>query len=518
VRAVALLAVPLLLCTVAAADEIRLKDGEILFGTIESREKGKLTVRQGSQTRRLREADVAETLQGEDPYRRIAEREAALAPDDHGALSILARYAWDRRLDDEAWRLADAALAVTPSPSAHAWLPDASSDNLTIDGQPVAVWIAVRRGREPWRHRWGRARRRALSKGGGNSATETAIKRALDWLAAHQDEDGKLDADGFMRHDRDGDRCDGAGGGHHGERVPCPFDGATTAVALMAWLASGSTPASGPYRENVVRASTWCGYVLDRTPASGYALWNYGLCTQAMADLYAVTRGAAGTEERLKRAVLAICRLQRADGGWSYYMPIGDVPTTGIAASALALAGRARIPVPGTAVDRAIAFLDARVDPKSGRSEYHEGAERKGYTPTRANAATALTVRALFGRLEKAPGLGKQIAAIQQKPVWKLEFKQVKTRDGRKVRAQIGNLYPYLWYYTTMAMYERGGSSWSTWFGGLKKALLEGQRKDGSAAGSWDPKGQYSSSAGRVFVTGLCALMLQTPYRYPRSR
>jgi hypothetical protein len=73
-------------------------------------------------------------------------------------------------------------------------------------------------------------------------------------------------------------------------------------------------------------------------------------------------------------------------------------------------------------------------------------------------------------------------------------------------------------YYTTLALHEQGGARWSKWFGGLEKALRAGQRADGAAAGSWDPLGTYSSSAGRVFITGLCALMLQTPYRYPRTR
>ena len=122
----------------------------------------------------------------------------------------------------------------------------------------------------------------------------------------------------------------------------------------------------------------------------------------------------------------------------------------------------------------------------------------------------------MLGQLKQAPGLGKQVSAITEKPVWKLEYKEIKTKGGKTVRAQIGNLYPYLWYYTTMALFERGGGSWSKWFGGLKKALLAGQRKEGSCAGSWDPLGTYSDSAGRVFVTGLCVLMLQTPYRYPR--
>ncbi len=444
----------------ATADEIRLKDGEILHGQVqrppEGEDIGALWVQQGGKRRELRERRVAEVIEGVDaPPRR-------------------------------------------PHPPAGSWR--------TGEHAPYAAAV-----------RWGLARRKARSAGGATTATEAAVKRALDWLAAHQDEDGKLDADGFMRHDLKGKKTDGAGGGHHGERRPCGYDGVTTAVALMAWSASGSTPVSGPYKNNVERALRYCRSVIEAGPGGAYGMWNHGFCTQAVVDAY-MLRPDPDLVPVIERAVKGILALQRDDGGWSYYMAIGDVPTTGVAGTALALAARAGFAVPAPAAAALLKYLDARVDAGTGRSEYHDGAERKGYTPTRANAATGLTLRALLGRLSKAAHVGKQVGAIQQKPVWKITFKEVKSKDGRVVRAQIGNLYPYQWYYTTMALFERGGGTWSTWFGGLKKALLQGQRKDGSFAGSWDPLGNYSTSAGRVFITGLCTLMLQTPYRYARAR
>ena len=43
-------------------------------------------------------------------------------------------------------------------------------------------------------------------KDGPNAAV---IQRALEWLKDHQDEDGRWDADGFMRHDTEDDPGDG---------------------------------------------------------------------------------------------------------------------------------------------------------------------------------------------------------------------------------------------------------------------------------------------------------------------
>lgn len=518
----------LLTCTVPApADEIHLVDGEVIHGSVEERAKGRLLLRVGLGRRKVREAEVQQVIAGPDLYAALVqERGPASAWQAwryhfDGLARVLALESVASRSSEPQRTSPESGAPQREAPGRQEATPQPEDvqellGRLQVDGAWMAGWSPGWGAPGLTGPRWGKARRAALSRGGGSRASEGLVQRGLAWLAAHQDEDGRLDADGFQRHDPPDDQCDGQGGGHHGERVPCGYDGATTAVALMAWLASGSTPVSGPYREEVAKALSFCVGVLRGGPAGPYSLWNRGFCTQAVADAYSVTR-RPDLREVLKAAVRDLLRLQRADGGWSYYLPIGDVPTTGVAASALALANQAGIPVKVERVRRLLAFLDARVDAGSGRSEYHEGAERKGYTPTRANAAAALTVRALFGAQGKAPHRARQLASLGgRKPVWKLEYKEVKTKDGRKVRAQIGNLYPYLWYYTTMALWAQGGSRWTRWFGGLKTALAHGQRKDGAALGSWDPLGTYSSSAGRVFITGLCTLMLQTPYRYPR--
>ncbi len=500
----------LLMAAPAAADEFRMVDGEIVFGEVIETKKGRVHVKTADGLKRLREAWIQERIEGVAPAVVIAEREAKLAKDDADGLADLAMYAWRHFQDEAAVRLANASIA---DPA------EADPRALRILGALEATSVVARK--RTWTQplpRWGTRKRQARAKGGGTAATEAAVSAALKWLAVHQDSDGKLDADGFPKHDPEGDKTDGKGGGHHGGPVPCPFDGVTTSVALMAWLASGSTPVSGPYRDNVKRALDWCARQLSGGLAGSYGMWNYGFCAQAVADAVMVTRDPKLLED-LHEATRRILSTQLDDGGWSYYMRIGDAPTTAVAGSALGLAMQAGIPLPSDRVNRLKGFLNARIDPKTGRSEYHDGAEKKRYTPTRANAASGLSVRALLGMLRITPHLGKSVATINdRKPVWSIKFKEVKAKDGRVVKAQIGNLYPYRWYYTTMALYEHGGASWSKWFGGLKKALLKGQRKDGAAAGSWDPLGTYSNSAGRVFITGLCTLMLQTPYRYPRSR
>src|SRR6185295_19417346 len=68
--------------------------------------------------------------------------------------------------------------------------------------------------------------RKGLLKGG--KTTAEAIEAALEWLRKHQDEDGKWDADEFMKHDIEGEKCNGAGNPVH--------DVGLTGLALLAFL------------------------------------------------------------------------------------------------------------------------------------------------------------------------------------------------------------------------------------------------------------------------------------------
>ena len=61
---------------------------------------------------------------------------------------------------------------------------------------------------------------------------DKAIKRGLDWLAAHQDEDGRWDCDGFGKHDAG--RA-GARGGAGNPAHPGPRAGQWRCVRATGW-------------------------------------------------------------------------------------------------------------------------------------------------------------------------------------------------------------------------------------------------------------------------------------------
>lgn len=72
----------------------------------------------------------------------------------------------------------------------------------------------------------------------------------------------------------------------------------------------------------------------------------------------------------------------------------------------------------------------------------------------------------------------------------------------------------YAWYYGTLALFQHGGPEWERWNEVMTTELLANQRKDGTAAGSWDPVDRWATIGGRVYQTTICTLTLEVYYRY----
>ena len=76
----------------------------------------------------------------------------------------------------------------------------------------------------------------------------------------------------------------------------------------------------------------------------------------------------------------------------------------------------------------------------------------------------------------------------------------------------------YSWYYATQVMHNLSGKDWDAWNRSMQKALLDCQVTEGCAAGSWDPakptRDVWGEAGGRLMVTSLSCLMLESYYRY----
>src|SRR5690606_1639328 len=118
--------------------------------------------------------------------------------------------------------------------------------------------------------------------------TEGSIRHGLEWLEAHQDEDGKWDSDAFMKHDKEGTPCDGPGNPVH--------DIGITGLALLAFLGDGSTMRSGPYKEVVKKAVVWLKDQQDQntglfgTNLSHDFVYDHAIATYAICEAYGLSK------------------------------------------------------------------------------------------------------------------------------------------------------------------------------------------------------------------------------------
>jgi hypothetical protein len=78
----------------------------------------------------------------------------------------------------------------------------------------------------------------------------------------------------------------------------------------------------------------------------------------------------------------------------------------------------------------------------------------------------------------------------------------------------------YAWYYQAQVLHNLGGAEWREWFARVQDILVENQQTTGKEAGSWHPtkppgsNHEWSAVVGRLYVTVMCTLILETPIRH----
>lgn len=343
----------------------------------------------------------------------------------------------------------------------------------------------------------------------GKGPERQALDRALLWLREHQSVDGSWDADGFS------ERC--AGSTCEGPGAPLS-DVGVTALALLAFLGDGHSSRHGDFRETVARGLLWLrdnqdpetgnvGEIQDFTWVYGHAAATLALCEALVFAEDPHLRTAA------QKAVACILRARNPGGGWRYgTTPDGsnDTSVTGWMIAALHAARIAAIPADyDPAFAGALSFIDSVTDQASGRVGYSHFGEPSSRLPTNehfprekgeAMTAVGLLCRILLGqRPEAHPILKKHAELIRSKPpVWEPNGYGIDT---------------YYWYYGTYALQFLGKPYWPVWEKAMKAALLDSQRLDGHAVGSWDPIDVWGFVGGRVYTTALMALCLEAPRR-----
>lgn len=364
---------------------------------------------------------------------------------------------------------------------------------------------------EVYRPRLDPERSLRAQQSGASRASEEAVERALIWLAAHQDADGRWDAatetdasgaplpdgDDFTVHCPPGEVCSG----------PCFYweaDTATTGLALLAYLGAGYTHQQGRHAGTVARGLDFLraiqgpdGDLRFRSRAVG--MYCHAMASLALCEAYAMT-GDPELREPAERAVDFLLNSRASDHmSWRYApgAPIGDTSILGWAILVLKSAEECGFEVPRTIKDGAGRWLGlVSSGPSAGLAAY-----QPGHAPTPTMTAEAWVCRQFLGVDEHDASSDEAARYLLANAPGQSEF------------------ILYYWYYGTIAMYQHGGPAWDRWNAAVRDQLVNRQETSGHQAGSWDPalcQGKYDSLGGRIYSTAVATLTLEVYYRYLR--
>ena len=350
---------------------------------------------------------------------------------------------------------------------------------------------------------------------GGSAQTAAAVSLGLEWLAAHQDDDGRWDPDGFARHDPADDRSPNTRfADAHGDE----YEVGLTGLAALAFLGDGHTHREGDYKDNVSRAIDWIEK--QQRPDGGIGqderrrvdMYGHAIATLVLAEAAALT-GDAKLAPPLRDAVAFIARAQSDSGGWNYFdsnnsiQGRDDTSVTGWQIMALVSARNAGVDPPKDIWLKALSHIES-LTLADGRLRY---ANKGKYEYRRGSplAAVGMTVRLLMGFDPGADIVRRASEALDEdRPGWD-KLAHANIRDEPYVMHSM-----YGWYYGTLALSQVEGEVWRRWNRDLKSTLLENQSKQGSARGSWDPRGIWAmQQGGRIYSTALNVLNLEVYYR-----
>jgi len=299
--------------------------------------------------------------------------------------------------------------------------------------------------------------------------TQRTIDLGLSFLAKRQQPDGSFGGGGYSR------------------------DVAVSALAGMAFIASGSTPSRGPYGEHIERSIR---YLIEHTQDSGFInvpgsgshgpMYGHGFATLFLAETYGMTRNAE-IREKLSRAVNLICNSQNAEGGWRY-QPIrkeADISVTICQVMALRAAKNAGMHVPADVIDKCIDYVKKSQNSDGGFMYMINGGQSA--FPRSAAGVVALYSAGIY----EGPEVERGLAYV-------MDYMPHGTGFNRESH------YFYGHYYAVQAMWIKGGEHWRKWFPAVRDELIQRQRKDGS----------WMDSICQEYGTAMACIILQIPNNY----
>jgi hypothetical protein len=344
-------------------------------------------------------------------------------------------------------------------------------------------------------------KKKLLREYGGNASSESAVNKALKWIALHQTPQGGWTYQHSLV-------CRGACG-NPGEDQHARAFNAATAMALLPFLGAGQTHMAGDYKDTVRRGLLFLVnngkpknfggvQMLDFTEPGG-TLYSHGLVAILLCEAYAMTEDPALMGPAQAALNFTYYAQSPSDGGWRYAPRStveSDTSVTGWHVMAMKSGYMGHLTVPPLAVKASINFLD-KVGSNNG-SLY-------GYTDkvTSINGRGACTAIGLLCRMYT--GWDKTHPGIQQ---------------GVKELAKVGvdKTDIYYNYYAAQVLRHYGGPEWDKFNVELRDWLVASQETEAGATGSWhfpDSKAHRGPlEGGRLASTSFATMILEVYYRH----
>jgi hypothetical protein len=307
-----------------------------------------------------------------------------------------------------------------------------------------------------------------------DEAADQAIDAGLAYLARVQQDDGSFPSDWGK-------------------------NSGIASLCVMAFLAKGYTPGTGPYGENMNRAIDFVfasrrdnGTLSGERHSQG-PMYEHSISALMLSEV----SGMVDAERQKKidemlpealRVILAAQQVEKLEvhrGGWRYNPDSrdSDISTTGWPLMALRSARNSGAEVPREAIDYALEYI-MRCRTRDGGFAY-----QPGQGPGPARTGVGLLCLELCGRHRDEAAIGAADWILAHPP------------QGPNER-----WFYYAIYYCSQGMYQLGDEYWRPFAKWLYETLLKEQRPDGS----W-PKGA-ANQEGECYATAMSILALAVPY------
>ena len=357
------------------------------------------------------------------------------------------------------------------------------------------------------------AKKALLDAYGGTAESEAAVLRGLQYLAAHQRDDGSWPLDAYW------EGIEGCDCNSDANKDIVKSDVAGTAFGVLPFLGAGVNHKTAPrdppelaaYKQTVFKALV---FLAKRQTVSKEAskdgtldgnMYAHALGTIALCEGF----GLSG-DERLKvpaqRAIKHIIQAQHKEGGWRYQpnQP-GDMSAVGWQFLAIRSGQLAGLMIEKDPLVRASRFVDscAAGPPEARKSRYAympPSEENPKPQATPSLTAAGLLTRQYLGWRKEMPDLVAGVRYLME---------NLPPESG----TSLGPIYYY--YYATQVLHHMEGGEFDLWNHRMREHLIRTQIRQGHKAGSWDPQGtDWGKQGGRLYATSMALLTLEVYYRH----